>query len=185
MCYFVRTLKRSMASERGEESHLYNKKWVVSYALNGLSICKDLHCLCGDKKIAKGSLRIGRRYPSPFDPESIAINWFHAKCMFHQQRRSRVGTQIIGSLDDLDGIDNILLADKDLIEELIHDNIELIPEVAKENIGTEKDSASANSKTTVAKTTGSIKKAAKKSNVDANGRRISINKRDAGRILMM
>jgi hypothetical protein len=174
-----------MASGRGEESHLYSKKWVVSYALNGLSVCKDLHCLCGDKKIAKGSLRIGRRYPSPFDPDSIAINWFHAKCMFHQQRRSRVGTQIIGSLDDIDGIDNILLADKDLIEELIHDNIELIPEVAKENVADEQDTALTNSKTTVAKSAASIKKATKKSNVDPNGRRISINKRDAGRVLMM
>ena len=172
-----------MASEESGESHLYDKKWVVSYAVNGLSICKDLHCLCGDKKIPKGSLRIGRRYPSPFDPNSVAINWYHAKCMFHQQRRSRVGTQIIGSLEDIDGIDNILLADQDLIEELIQGNIELIPEVAKENVTGNKEESS--SKTTVTKTAGSIKKAAKKSNVDSNGRRISINKRDAGRVLMM
>jgi hypothetical protein len=172
-----------MTSTEDRESHLYGKKWVVSYAVNGLSICKDLHCLCGDKKIVKGSLRIGRRYPSPFDADSVAINWFHAKCMFNQQRRSRVGTQIIGSTEDIDGIDDILLADKDLIEELIQGNIELIPEVAKENVsGTSRNDSAP---TIVSKTAASIKKAARKSNVDANGRRISINKRDAGRVLMM
>lgn len=163
------------------ESQLYDKKWVANYALNGLSICKDLNCLCGDKKIQKGSLRIGRRYPSPFDPQSVAINWFHAKCMFNQQRRSRVGTQIIGCIDDMDGVDNILLADRDLIEELIEGNIELIPEVAKENVS-EQDSRT---RTVTVKTSSSVKKAPKKAATDSNGRRISINKRDAGRVLMM
>ena len=168
------------------DSHLYDKKWVVSYALNGLSLCKDLHCLYGDKKIPKGSLRIGRRYPSPFDAESVAINWFHSKCMFNQQRRSRVGTQIIGCLDDIDGIENILLADKDLLDELIQGNIELIPEVAKENVDSKSTTENGTPKTTVRKTTASLKKASKKTGVtDSNGRRISINKRDAGRVLMM
>jgi len=184
-CVFVNTLKFViMPEDYARELELYDKKWVVSYAVNGLSICKDLHCLCGDKKILKGSLRIGRRYPSPFDQDSVAINWFHAKCMFNQQRRSRVGTQIIGSIDDIDGIDDILLADRDLIEELIQGNIELIPEVAKENVDAKSDRNNT-TKTTVTKTASSIKKAAKKPNVDANGRRISINKRDAGRVLMM
>ncbi len=175
------TLKESVMTD----SHLYDKKWVVSYAQNGLSICKDLHCLYGEKKIPKGSLRIGRRYPSPFDADSVAINWFHCKCMFNQQRRSRVGTQIIGCLDDIDGIENILLADRDLIDELIQGNIELIPEVAKENDDSKSRNEGATPKTTVSKTAASIKKAAKKSNTDANGRRISINKRDAGRVLLM
>jgi hypothetical protein len=161
------------------ESQLYGRKWVAGYALNGLSICKDLHCLCGDKKIGKGALRIGRRYPSPFDEGSIAINWFHAKCIFNQQRRSRVGTQIIGGVEDIDGIENLLLADRDLIEELIEGNIELIPEKStKENHESEKG----NKQPTI-KTANSVKKAPKKSG--GNERRVSINRRDQGRVLMM
>jgi hypothetical protein len=101
--------------------------------------------------------------------------------MFNQQRRSRVGTQIIGCIDDMDGVDNILLADRDLIEELIEGNIELIPEVAKENVS-EQDSRT---RTVTVKTSSSVKKAPKKAATDSNGRRISINKRDAGRVLMM
>ena len=167
-------------SER--ESQLYDKKWVANYAVNGLSICKDLHCLCGDKKIVKSSLRIGRRYPSPFDPDSVAINWFHAKCMFNQQRRSRVGTQIIGSIEDIDGVDDLLLADRDLIQELIEGNIELMPDVAKENKGQDQDSSARN---VTVRTSTSVKKSTKKPTTDSNGRRVSINRRDAGRVLMM
>lgn len=167
------------------ESPVYSKKWVTNYAQNGLSLCKDLHCLYGDKKIPKGSLRIGRRYPSPFDPDSVAINWFHAKCMFNQQSRSRVGTQIIGQIDDVDGVEDILLADRELIEELIQGNIELIataPPVS-ENV----DSGNADNAGRM-----SVVKAKKKPPTGAAGgkddkasRRVSINRRDAGRVLLL
>ena len=164
--------------DRSLESNLYGKKWVVGYALNGLSICKDLHCLHGDKKIGKGFLRIGRRYPSPFDKDSVAINWFHAKCMFNQQKRSRIGTQVIGSLDDMDGIDNLLLADRDLIGELIEGNIELIPNRQAQD-------PENNSKDTYSKTASLPKKANKNKRESLSERRVSINRRDAGRVLMM
>lgn len=166
------------AGDLNQESQLYDKKWIVGYAVNGLSICKDLHCLCGDKQILKGALRIGRRYPSPFDKDSVAINWFHAKCIFNQQRRSRVGTQIIGRLEDLDGLGNILLADRDLIEELIEGNIELVPSM---------ESIAHGSKNMAVKTASTDKKPPKKSIEKAKGndRRISINRRDQGRVLMM
>jgi len=162
------------------ESKLYRKKWTTNYAHNGLSLCKDLHCLYGDKKIPKGSLRIGRRYPSPFDPDSIAVNWFHAKCMFNQQARSRVGTQIIGSIDDIDGVDDILLADRDFIEELIQGNVELV--------ATDKQEVEVTRDVTTVRAASSIKKPKKaaKSDGPANGgRRVSINKRDAGRVLLL
>ena len=158
------------------ESQLYQKKWIVNYAANGLSICKDLHCLCGDKRIPKGSLRVGRRYPSPFDPDSIAINWFHAKCMFHQQSRSRVGTQIIGSLNDVDGVDNILLADRDYLDELIQGNIELTVEAPSSTV----QASTPGEKVTVK---AGIKK--KKATPTTNGKRVSINRRDAGRVLLL
>lgn len=151
------------------ESDLYRKKWIVNYAVNGLSLCKDLHCLYGDKKIQKGSLRIGRRYPSPFDPDSIAINWFHAKCIFNQQARSRVGTQIIGDLSDLDGACEVLLADQELIDELIQGNVELVAQEQheKENESDVKAIAS------------------KKKQPKPSGPRVSINRRDAGRVLLL
>ena len=175
-----------MSDTENHESQLYGKKWTVCYAINGLSVCKDLQCLCGDRKIAKGSLRIGRRYPSPFDKDSIAINWFHAKCMFNQQRRSRIGTQIIGSLDDMDGVDNILLADRDLIEELIQGNIELIPDRPS---GEEAMARSSSDKGLTVKAGSAVKKSVGKKSSgksDASaGKRISINRRDAGRVLMM
>lgn len=165
--------------DESQESRLYRKKWVANYAVNGLSICKDLHCLYGDKKILKGSLRIGRRYPSPFDPDSIAINWFHAKCMFHQQSRSRSGTQIIGQLNDIDGVDDLLLADSDLIEELIEGNIELIaqPNSAPDTGGP----------TSMSSTPGVSVRAdkGKKKSASKSERRVSINRRDAGRVLLL
>lgn len=162
------------------ESPLYSKKWVTNYAQNGLSLCKDLHCLYGDKKIPKGSLRIGRRYPSPFDPDSVAINWFHAKCMFNQQSRSRVGTQIIGQVEDIDGVDDILLADRELIEELIQGNIELIATSEPASATSTTDNTP---RITVAK---SKKKAsAPTSGTEEKARRVSINRRDAGRVLLL
>ncbi len=161
------------------ESRLYRKRWVTNYAVNGLSICKDLHCLYGDKKILKGSLRIGRRYPSPFDPDSIAINWFHAKCMFHQQSRSRSGTQIIGQLTDIDGVDDLLLVDKELIEELIEGNIELI---AQPNSGI--DTGGPSSLNSTPGVSVRADKPKKKSAAQSE-RRVSINRRDAGRVLLL
>jgi hypothetical protein len=170
-------------SEGGEnrESNLYRNKWVTGYSVNSLSICKDLHCLYGEKKIPKGSLRIGRRYPSPFDPDSIAINWYHAKCIFNQQSRSRTGTQIISRLADIDGADELLLPDRQFIEELIQGNVELIQEEAKHQptiktpqkgpTGTTKGRESTGKKKTPASTGG--------------GPRKSINRRDAGRILLL
>lgn len=154
------------------ESSLYRKKWIVNYAVNGLSICKDLHCLFGDKKIAKGSLRIGRRYPSPFDPETVAINWFHAKCMFNQQGRSRVGTQIIGDVSDVDGVNDILLPDQELIHELIQGNIELVADTP--NVTDDKTT----------KSSSAIKVKSKKKSTPS-GPRVSINRRDAGRVLLL
>jgi|LauGreDrversion4_2_1035121.scaffolds.fasta_scaffold14402_3 hypothetical protein len=162
------------------ESPLYSKKWVANYAQNGLSLCKDLHCLYGDKKIPKGSLRIGRRYPSPFDPESVAINWFHAKCMFNQQSRSRVGTQIIGQIDEIDGIDDILLADKELIEELIQGNIELIATTEPPSGRSTTDNTPRLSLVKAKKKGGSTL-----SGTDDKNRRVSINRRDAGRVLLL
>lgn len=62
------------------------------------------------------------RFPSPFDPDAVAINWFHYDCMFDQFTRARKGTQvttglhhassvprsqIIESGDDMDGWDDL------------------------------------------------------------------------------
>ena len=166
------------------ESTLYSKKWVTNYAQNGLSLCKDLHCLYGDKKIPKGSLRIGRRYPSPFDPDSVAINWFHAKCMFNQQSRSRVGTQIIGNINDVDGVDDILLADRDFIEELIQGNVELIASEHPTNPSSSSATQGTDGVTVRTAPTSKKKKSTAATNPN-NGRRVSINRRDAGRVLLL
>ena len=166
------------------ESTLYSKKWVTNYAQNGLSLCKDLHCLYGDKKIPKGSLRIGRRYPSPFDPDSVAINWFHAKCMFNQQSRSRVGTQIIGQIDDIDGSDDILLADRELIEELIQGNIELIA-TSEPAPGATSGASTTDNTPRVTVTKAKKKASSSTGGSDDKGRRVSINRRDAGRVLLL
>lgn len=70
-------------------------------------------------------MRIGRRYPSPFDPDAISINWFHYKCIFSQQKRSRQSTQVLEKEDDMDGFDELLLADKHALRELMQDNVDL------------------------------------------------------------
>jgi hypothetical protein len=103
------------------ESELYDKKWVVQVAPNSKAKCKDKNCLGDDNKIATGEIRIGRRYPSPFKEDEIAVNWFHAKCMFDQQMRSRKGTQVIQRPEDMDGFYELPSNEQHYVEQLIDD----------------------------------------------------------------
>jgi Poly(ADP-ribose) polymerase and DNA-Ligase Zn-finger region len=110
-------------SETNDDSDLSNK-WLCNYAPNGQSICKDTHCLYNSKKIDKDDLRIGRKYPSPFQAGEIAVNWFHAMCMFSQQQRARKTTKVITTPDDIDGFYSLRLEDQDEIKEYIRASVE-------------------------------------------------------------
>ena len=168
-----------------KENTLYDKKWLVGTAVNSLSMCKDGKCLYETPKIARGELRIGRRGPSRFDENSIQIYWFHAKCMFSQQLRSRQSTQVIEKEDDMDGFYELLLADQDYIRELIQGNIDILyggnplPNAtpAKHRPSTEPNSASRPSKRKSVTPGG--KDEAKPPKTPSSGRR------DVGRILML
>ena len=98
-----------------KKKELYDKKWVCEvfffkknyeslifqYAKSNRAKCKDTKCLLKhdeDPKsavIEKGSLKIGRRYPSPFNEEEILVNWFHLACFFSSQTRARKDTKLL------------------------------------------------------------------------------------------
>lgn len=164
-----------------KENDLYDRKWLVGNAVNSMSVCKDTKCLYESNKISKGELRIGRRFPSPFDKDSVAINWFHAKCMFSQQLRSRQNTQVIEHEADMDGFDHLLLAEKHYVRDLIQGNVDIkfsgkqlpnaTPIKNRESVGS--NAGSAKKAGTPAKAGGKTPKTP------------STGRRDAGRILML
>ena len=160
---------------QGEPS-LYERKWLINYAMNGLSFCKDPRCLAESKKIAKDEIRIGRRYPSPYQDDAIAVNWFHLRCMFSQQKRARAGTQIIEKPEDMDGFDELLLNDRLFVNELIEGNVELPQDKENNKLLPESQTPAKRprlSSTPMKKTDGKIL------NTPSTGRR------DNGRIVML
>lgn len=116
---------RYMIDEKGE----LLKKWKVDYAARGgqgRATCKDALCLerqeqGGVKTIEKGALRIGRRVL--MDAENggghVAIMWHHARCIFNTFLRARKDTRTITSEADLDGFENILPEDQEILRRLM------------------------------------------------------------------
>ena len=103
-------------------------KWLVGNAVNNRSMCKDPQCLHGEeeeRKISKGELRIGRRIPSPYDPNSVQILWYHAKCMFSMQTRSRKTTEVIETEDQLDNFNELQMDEQCYIKDMIQGNVDL------------------------------------------------------------
>ena len=148
------------------------------------------------KKIAKGEVRIGRRYPSAFDDDSIAVNWFHCKCIFSQQLRARQSTQVIERESDIDGFHDLLLGDKQLIRELIQGNIDLrfdnpLPNAKRTSTGAEgRLSSGGISKTAPSSrmSEGPTRPGSRQSLSSPKPKpkpRDSVGRRDNGRILML
>ncbi|KAF4709566.1 hypothetical protein FOZ62_017174 [Perkinsus olseni] len=194
--YLLLLLLHSMSLPAAAESELYDKKWTIGFAPSGRSSCKNTKCLHADepdgKKIPKGSLRIGRKFPSPFDPDAVAVNWFHYDCMFDQFTRARKGTQIIESGDDMDGWDDLTPDAKAIIEKCIKNEQHEAPAPkdtpSKKRASTKRSTQG--SKTPHSGKKGSktpVKKTVEKKAVEKK-RRSSVgteNRRDKGRIVML
>ncbi|KAF2071785.1 hypothetical protein CYY_006892 [Polysphondylium violaceum] len=87
--------------------------YKIEYAATARSLCKASKC---KKGIEKGELRIGKVYPSDrFEPDGVATDWFHAKCLFESQKKARKTTKKIEDIDDLAGYDDIKPSDQKLI----------------------------------------------------------------------
>jgi hypothetical protein len=102
---------------------------IVEYAKTGRSSCNDKNCSFraadGTALIEKGCVRIGSQYPSPFDPEKLAVAWYHAACRIRnvQQRgRKNRRTIIIRSVDQLAGYDDLEPKDQNALRTLIEQN---------------------------------------------------------------
>ena len=168
-----------------KENELYDKKWIVGYAQRKGGKCKDTKCLYESDEIAKGEIKIGRRFPSSIREGEIQVNWFHAKCMFSQQTRAREATQVIDHESDMDGFENLLLSEQQYIRQLIQGNIDLrfndqkLPN-SKPNASSRRQSEPGAVRRLSAATPRKDKEKAKTPKTPGSGSR-----RDFGRILML
>lgn len=104
-------------------------KWRVEYATRaggGRAQCRDDQCLerseqGGVKTIEKGALRICRRVFREQD-NTVIVLWYHARCMFNAFTRSRKGTRVIETAEDLEGFADIRAEDQEYIRRLIAGN---------------------------------------------------------------
>ena len=188
------------------ESELYEKKWVIGYANAKKAKCKNGECLGDSEEIAKGELRIGRRYPSPFKDEEVAVNWFHAKCMFDQQRRSRKTTQVIERPEDMDGFYDLAPRDQQYVEQLLDDfrrgHVRLNSTAPKKNSKSSKPAPTSKSKSTasssksgpptkegkstgIRSTVGRSSSAAPKEKEIKKKKKEEGGRRDVGRVIML
>jgi hypothetical protein len=168
-----------------QENELYDKKWIIGYALRKGGKCKDTKCMYETEEIAKGEIKIGRRFPSAFREGEIQVNWFHAKCMFSQQTRARQTTQVIEHESDMDGFGDLLLAEQQYIRQLIQGNIDLrfdgqkLPN-AKSAPSVKRQSEPGTGRRLSSSTPAKDEKKAKTPKTPGSGSR-----RDFGRILML
>ena len=84
--------------------------YVTDYAPTSTSTCRE-----SKTKIKKGSLRIGRSSPSPFDAEggvSKMTQWFHAEHAFKAFARSRCTSNVPTKPGDVKGYADLKPADK-------------------------------------------------------------------------
>ena len=85
-------------------------RYSIGYAPTGAATCAGCKA-----KIAKGSLRIGRSVPNPFDAEggtSDYTKFMHPNHAFDVMLRSRCSSNVPGSTRDLAGFASVAPADK-------------------------------------------------------------------------
>ena len=89
-------------------------KFCADYSKRGTAKCK----IC-KKLIVKDELRIGM-YVS--FKGNVFVSHHHAPCLFRKMRNARVESNVIQSLDDIDGIEHIANADQAKISDLISED---------------------------------------------------------------
>ena len=97
----------------GIEYYPAGKKFSVDYCKRATTKCK----VC-KKKIPKDELRIGKCVP--FKDKHI-LQYYHIRCVFKSFQKARVATNVISSMDDIDGFDLIFDDDKITLLKLIVD----------------------------------------------------------------
>ena len=99
-------------SEGGKMS---DNLFCVRYSTRGTAKCKKCK-----SKIEKNELQMGKLVP--FKAKYIHQN-YHLQCLFQTFSKARVAKNVISSLDEVDGLDNIKKEDKTMINELIRNFI--------------------------------------------------------------
>jgi len=91
--------------------------YKVEYSSTGRAKCKDKNC---KEVVDKGVLRIGKMtIDMHFHEGDMKTDWYHAACWFDAQKRTRPGTKIVTSTDDLEGYSDLKSGDKETIKDLI------------------------------------------------------------------
>ncbi len=90
--------------------------FFIERAASGRSTCKGCK-----EKIAKDSLRIGKRMPNFFaaSGEYEMTQFYHPKHYFDSIKRAKATTKRVESVDDLNGFDKLTSAEQDEIQAMI------------------------------------------------------------------
>lgn len=88
-------------------------RYKVDYAPNDRSTCRE-----SKTKIDKGTLRVGRMSPSPFDAEhgnADLIHYYHHEHAWKAFLRSRCKSKVPLTTSDLQGFDGLTREDKKIV----------------------------------------------------------------------
>ena len=96
-----------------EITTITSNKFCIDYSKRGTAKCKACR-----KCIPKEELRIGMY---AHYKHKVITNYFHVPCSFGKMHRARVASNVIQDPSEIDGFDNIILADKALVIGLIEE----------------------------------------------------------------
>ena len=102
-------------SKQGNQlnGNMLGKIFCVDYSKRGTARCKKCK-----KAITKGEIRIGK---SVQFKDKYIYQYYHVHCLFLSFQKARTARNVISNIDDLDGADSILEAERREIEKLISD----------------------------------------------------------------
>lgn len=104
-----------------DQADMAEQRFLVEYAKRGTAGCKK----CKDK-IAKGIVRIGKVVPNPFSESAGEMKeWYHVKCIFEKLERARATTKKIEDLTELEGWEELLDEDKELINKHVSGTVQV------------------------------------------------------------
>ena len=89
-------------------------KFCVDYSRRGIAKCK----IC-KKRIQKDELRMGMY--TTFKGITITI-FHHVACFFKKMQKARILSNVVQGSDEIDGFDEIALADQSVIDKLIEED---------------------------------------------------------------
>ena len=120
LCASVRRLTHAHTHPFSHSAHAMSDKFVIEPAKTGRSTCKECKV-----NIAQGDHRIGKVKANPFSgdggAEDVMTTYYHTKCFFTAQLRSRAATAKVEDTSDLEGFHLLGASEKSEIKKLIDD----------------------------------------------------------------